>query len=374
MDTSPIRAALAALCMMVLAALSPDASAKTAVLLPLRMDPSQIKDHQAIRDFYADALSMHYPGTLKQLSGDTTGCAERACAAEAAKLNGADEAVFGSVRMLGRKMFFSSSIVAADGGDFFTQQIGVANVEDFENATKRMAEALSKRQGTEQVASIENITEKEDNLEVNRRRHFYSSGGSLGMAFPVGNSYQRWVRNSRCDDYYETCGPEDEHLRKYTQVVKLGWNNWFEFKNRLAMEIDVLFYAPIALGTDVNLVYMLGNGDITPFAGGGLGMHYVFPDEGTQENEEKTNLGPAGNFQAGLIFFRTYNLNLIVRGQYHTVKNDDWDNGPSVDVALRTKVGGGGNDKYHRTSATTWLGVGVGIAYLIAILIGASNS
>ena len=76
----------------------------------------------------------------------------------------------------------------------------------------------------------------------------------------------------------------------------------------------------------------------------------------------------------GTILFRTYNINLVVRGQYHVVMNSDYDNGPALDVALRTKIGGSGNDKYHRTSATTWLGLGIAVAYLILVGVAAGNS
>ena len=54
--------------------------------------------------------------------------------------------------------------------------MGVANVEDFENVTKRVAEALVNRKTTEDVANVDNIAEKEENLEINRRRHFYGTG------------------------------------------------------------------------------------------------------------------------------------------------------------------------------------------------------
>jgi hypothetical protein len=310
---------------------------------------------------------------LKRAPDSAGQCSDLECAKELARTGGADEAVFGSVRSLGRKLFFSSTIVGADGSGYFTQQIGVANVEDFEAATRRMAEAISKRQTIEEVANVDNITEKEDNLEVNRRRHFYSTGASLGYMFPINGSYRRWKLRDDCDDYFD-CPETEIRDQRYSQIVKLGWNNWFEFKNNLAMEVDVLWFAPIALGADVNLDYFFANNDFTPFAGGGLGLHYVLPDQGIRKDSDKRNSGPTLNAQAGMIFFRTYSLNLVVRGQYHMIFNDDFDHGPSVDVALRTRMGGGGNDKYHRTSATTWLGAGLGVAYVLALLIAAGNS
>jgi hypothetical protein len=342
--------------------------AKTLLVIPLKIDSAKIKDFGAIRDFYSEALGTSYSGTLKTAKTPED-CGERECAQELLKEQGGDEVVFGAVRMLGTKYFLSSSIIDADG-KVFSQKIQAANVEDFENATKRMADALINHKTLEDVANLDNITESEETRETNRRSSFYSSGGSIGFTQPFGSSYQRYVTESidncfSCDD--------STRLDKNQKIFTLGWNNWFEFKNHLAMEMDVLFYAPIAFGGDVNLLYLFGNSDFTPFAGGGLGVHYVFPDEGDHKMNDKQNFGPAANAQAGVIFFRTYNMNLVLRSSYHVVMNDDVDNGLTVDMALRTKVGASG-DKYHHTSATTYLGMAIGIAYLLAIIVSASST
>jgi hypothetical protein len=348
------------------------ASAKTLLVIPLKIDSTKVKDYSAIREFYSEALGTSYSGTLKTAK-TAEPCGDRECAQELLKEQGGDEAVFGAVRMLGSKYFLSSTIIEADGKTY-SQKIQAANVEDFENATKRMADALINHKSLEEVANLDNITESEETKLANRRTSFYSSGGSIGFTQPFGSSYQRYVTEN--DDNCSFDCVETTRLDKNDKIFTLGWNNWFEFKNHLALEIDVLFYAPIAFGGDANLLYMFGNSDFTPFAGGGLGVHYVFPDEGDKKMNDKQNFGPAANAQAGLIMFRTYNMNLVLRGSYHVVMNDDVDNGLTVDMALRTKMGrgGGGGSKYHHTSATTYLGMAIGIAYLIAIIVGASNS
>ena len=360
---------IAALACLAVAGFLSAPKAKTLLVIPLKIDSVKIKDFNVIREMYSEALGTFYGGTVKTAKDLSEPCADKECALEILKAQGGDEAVFGAVRVLGAKYFLSSSIVEADGKSF-AQQIGASNVEDFENATKRIAEALVKRENLEQVANLDNITEKEENLETNRRSSFYSSGGSIGFTMPFGDSYQRYVReSSSC-----TFGCSDSTtLDKSSQIFTLGWNNWFEFKNHLALEMDFLFYAPIAIGGDVNLEYLFGNGDFTPFAGGGMGVHYVFADQGNHKDGNKQNFGPAGNIQAGVILFRTYNMNLILRSSYHVVANDDLDNGLTVDMAIRTKMGASG-DKYHHTSATTYLGMAIGVVYLIAIIMGAANT
>ncbi|MEO6097123.1 MAG: hypothetical protein ABIW76_16165 [Fibrobacteria bacterium] len=345
--------------------------AKTLLVIPLKIDSVKVKDHSSIRDFYSEALGTSYSGTLKAAK-TAEACGDRECAQVLLKEQGGDEAVFGAVRMLGSKYFLSSSIIEADG-KVYSQKIQAANVEDFENATKRMADALINHKTLEEVANLDNITESEETKLANRRTSFYSSGGSIGFTQPFGSSYQRYVTDSEGDCSSFNC-IETTRLEKNDKVFTLGWNNWFEFKNHLAMEMDVLFYAPIAFGGEANLLYLFGNSDFTPFAGGGLGVHYVFPDQGDMKMNNKQNFGPAANAQAGIIMFRTYNMNLVLRSSYHVVMNDDVDNGLTVDMAIRTKVGGGGGDKYHHTSATTYLAMAIGIAYLIGIIVSAANT
>jgi hypothetical protein len=370
MENAAIRRLASLLCILIAGLAAP--RAKTLLVIPLKMDSTKIKDHAVIREMYAEALGSFHSGTVKTAKAGGEPCAEKQCALDTLKAQGGDEAVFGAVRILGSKIFLSSSIVGADGA-IFSQQLPVANVEDFEAATKRMADAIVNRKTLEETANVDNITEKEEDPAMNRRKSFYSMGGSAGFTAPFGSSYRRWARNTSDPCSFGGC-TDATHLEKNDPIFTLGWNNWFEFRNHLAIEMDFLVYAPIAIGGDINLEYMLGDGDFTPFVGGGLGAHYVFPDEGDHEDAGKRNFGPAANFQAGLILFRTYNMNLVVRGSYHVVGNDDTDYGATVDVAVRTRLGGsGGGDKYHHTSATTYLGMAIGVAYLVAIIVGAAN-
>ena len=348
------------------------APAKTLLVIPLKIDSTKIRDYGAIREMYSEALGTSFSGTVKNAKAGSDVCADRDCALEILKEQGGDEAVFGAIRVLGQKYFLSSSIVEADG-KIYSQQIQAANVEDFENATKRMADALINRKTLDEVANLDNITESEETKETNRRSSFYSSGGSIGFTQPFGSSYQRYVTNSISNCTTFPCS-DVTTLEKYQRIFTLGWNNWYEFKNHLAMEMDVMFYAPIAFGGDVNMEYLFGNSDFSPFAGGGLGVQYVFPDQGDKRDKNKQNFGPVANIQGGIIMFRTYNINLVLRGSYHVVANDDMDNGATVDLAVRTKVGGSGGDKYHHTSATTYLGMAIGVAYLLAIIMGAANN
>src|SRR6185369_13111151 len=169
------------------------------LVLPLAIDTSRIHDYKVVQDFFFEAVETTNGGNAARGKDDPL-CIEKACALEQGKAAKADQIVFGAVRFLGRKCFFTGNIVASDGSNLFTQTINMLSVADFENGTKRMAESLLHRIPMANSANIENITDKE-NVDIangNRRRSFYSVGGSIGYLYPFGDSYQRWS----APDYY----------------------------------------------------------------------------------------------------------------------------------------------------------------------------
>lgn len=351
------------------------AHAQKIVLMPMKADSVGENDLKTIQDLFAEQLQILTQEPVTRAVDSLQPCGEVQCAIDGAKASGANRAVYGAIRRLGRQMFFSAGIVDAGGGSVFHQRLGVASVEDFEPATRRMAESLLKRKTLEEVATVDNITASEETKTVNtnRRSGYYLTGVSLGYAWPTGTD--SYTRNMEGYDYScdagGRCGYYQEE-KSYRQIIRMGWNNWFEFKPQTVIEIDALLYAPIALGADVNYLYFTNRSDFSPFFGGGLGLHYVFPDD--FGGSDKRNSGPALNVQAGLVLFRTYDYNLFVRGQYHFVANSDRDQAAEIDIGVRTRMGGSdGSGKYHRTSATTWIGGALGAAYIIAMIVAASS-
>lgn len=314
------------------------AQAAKVMVLPLSIDTSRIHDHKVVQDFFYEAVDQISGGEAVRGKSDSL-CAEKECAMAIAKAAKTEQVIFGSVRFLGRKCFFSATIMGPGGENPFSQTINLLGVADFENGTKRMAEALLHRATIEKVANIDNITEKEETVLASRRRSFYSIGGSVGYMYPLNGSYHRWMVdemdwNCTARDSLGNCAAEDE---SHTQMIVLGWDNWFEFTHSLAMELNFTWTVPMAVGMDVDLDYLIGKSDFTPFLGGGLGLHYVTADEGIHKDNEKLNSGPTLNFQGGMIFFRTYTVNLVVKGSYHIILNSDKDNGAGLDIGLRTK-------------------------------------
>lgn len=253
-------------------------------------------------------------------------CGNKDCGIKIAKENNYNEVIFSSVLMLGNKFIFTSSIVRSDGSDLFSQKLTTNKIEDFEELCDRMAEALLNRKNVEVATSVENVTEQESEKEVRRGRlSYYSWGLSVGIGYPViGKNSFRYSSSER-----------------RPMLFKLGWTNLWEFKNNFALDLEFLCFLPASMGGDASVIYFFKRSDFSPFAGGGVGIHF-FPDKyyyndpyyTEREVEERRLWGPSLNIQGGLMLFRTYNINLITRAQYHVIFTDDIDNGVSGDITL----------------------------------------
>ena len=158
-------------------------------------------------------------------------------------------------------------------------------------------------------------------------------------------------------------------------MIRMSWLNSWDFHNNFALGAELVWNVPSSFGADANLRYMFGRGDFTPFVGGGLGLHYVQGDEesGTG-SENKRNSGPALNAQAGMLMFRTYDVNVMLRGEYQVIFNDDVDHGVAVDVGVTfgdkgAKSGGNnGNSGSSDWNALEYIGAAFGTLLLIGIL------
>src|SRR5690606_32586284 len=109
--------------------------------------------------------------------------------------------------------------------------------------------------------------------------------------------------------------------------------NMWEFRNDMALGLDLAWGAPHVFGGDLNVLYRMGRGDFTAFLGGGTGFHGLPKDEDPATSGRR-NLGPAPNAQAGALLFRTYRINMLVRAQYLEVFTADRERGLAVDVGL----------------------------------------
>lgn len=332
-------------------------AARTLLVLPVAGDGIAEGDLAAVNRLFHEALEMRYSGPVK--TGGIP-CADRACALQAAVGAEADDVVFSNVYLLGTRWIFSASVTSGDGSTSFSQRLTGTSVEDMEALTTRMADALTTRRSTEQVASLDNITAKEAEEDPTRRRSLYHGGVALGYAFPVGNSYT-YVSES------PYTYPPERKRHGYDQMVRLTWLNSWEFRNDFALGAELAWTTPYAIGADVNLRYMLNRSDFTPFVGGGLGLHYVRGDEGVDGDDNKRNSGPAVNVQGGMMLFRTYDVNVMLRGQYQVIFNTDVDHGPAIDVGVSFRDRDKGKGARNNDGLGFWGYTGITLATLMVI-------
>jgi hypothetical protein len=315
-----------ALCAAALTLSALPVSAKTLLLLPVTGDSSV--DGQtlaAVNRLFREAVESRRSEVMS-VTGEAA-CGDRECALAKAKAAGADEVLYSNYYRLGARWLFSAGIVRADGSRPFTQRLTVLSVEDMEAVTSRMAEAVTSRSTTEDVASIDNVTEYEEkDNQVRRRRSTFSMGLAAGYLFPSGESfnYLREDANNSSSNY---------SLTGYDLIPRFTWMNMWEFRNDMALGLDVAWGAPHVFGGDLNVFYLMGRGDFTAFLGGGTGFHAMKGDD-DPASSGKRNAGPALNAQAGVLLFRTYRTNVMVRAEFLQTYTTDRDRGLAIDVGL----------------------------------------
>ena len=102
-------------------------------------------------------------------------------------------------------------------------------------------------------------------------------------------------------------------------------------RSDLLLDAEVVWGVGASFGGDLNLDYVFSRSDYSPFAGGGVGLHWVDREDG---NSNTHYSGPALNVQGGLLLFRTYDVHVIIRGQYQVVFNSKIDQGVSLNAGF----------------------------------------
>ena len=320
-------------------------------------EPAADSALQVIGKLLTAAVQAKYKGTV---SFTQQSCGEKECALKAAGENKAQEVIFSSIIKLGNRFIFNGAITMADGSNLYSQKLTTEKIEDFEQLCDRMAEALINRKTVELATSIENVSETDAEKDARKgRRSHYASGVTLGFGYPFGHSFQYVERKIA---YGYPSSDTSLYLKRNPQLFKLGWANFWEFKNNLALDVQVLGFLPVGFGADIDVVRFFNHSDFSPFLGGGIGMHWVREDDTLSETSTKRNLGPAFNVQAGIMMFRTYNIHILARAQYHFIANSDMDNCLSGDIVLLLDKKDTDHDRY--SGGSSWK------SYLLYLLLG----
>jgi hypothetical protein len=140
------------------------------------------------------------------------------------------------------------------------------------------------------------------------RLKIYSGGFSLGGSVPVSDS-----------------------LKDFTKGMgNLSFANTFFFRENVSFFWDVNWFFPRPnFGTELGADFVLLTGDVRPYLGGGVGVHYF-----DKSDEFSDNIGPSAVVHAGVAFELTNAVDVKVFVPYHIVMNKTRDQTVGVQFAF----------------------------------------
>ena len=319
-------------------------------------------DLESIDILFEEELSNYDFGSVKKLSN---ACPDNQCAIEELKKTDSKFIVYTRIIKLGDKLRYSGTILNKEGVVFNTKLI-VMNVSEMEEGVMRLVKSIALIESIDEVADIDNIVPSES-VESDRIKSFYKGGFSVGYIYPLGNSY-----TYRTSDYIGSGNYELINEGNQTQKIKLSAMYMYDFKENESLLIEALGYfgQPASFGLNASYLKYQNKENFSPYIGGGLGLQWVPFCAGYNCEELKPKdhrrSGISLNAQVGYMMFRTYDINIMTRLQYHIILNSDFDQGIVVDVGLLKKPTP--KSESSRTAVQN-LASGIGNVYLFLIAV-----
>ncbi len=242
------------------------------------------------------------PDAMDAAAGEVLQCYESECAAEAGMKAQVEQVIFGSVSTLGEKHIVQVSVVNVSTGQvIWAGSLAAKSAEDLDTVVKRLAKSISEGRKAEETVEVELVT-KEEEKEPLRRRVFHTVGFTSGMFTPLAGYGESGL------------------------MYHFGGLYWYETPHLVA-EIAGHFAFPSDLGDtegsvgeasfpEVSLLYMVSKRDISPYFGGGLGFGWIIVDYEDPNLPEESRYGLTLNAGGGIVFFRTYDIRLMLDARY----------------------------------------------------------
>jgi len=323
-------------------------------------------DLESIDILFEEELSSYDFGSVINLSNS---CPDNQCAIEELNKSDSEFIVYTRIIKLGDKLRYSGTILDKEGV-IFNSKLIVMNASEMEEGVMRLVKSIALRESIDDVADIDNIIPSES-VESDRIKTFYKTGFSIGYMYPLGDSYK-----TREYDFWAQNEPGQPNVwteTNQTQKIKLSAMYMYDFKENESLLIDAVGYfgTTPSFGVSANYLKYLNRGNNTPFFGGGAGMQWVpyctgYRCEDTIPADHKRS-GITLNGQAGYMLFRTYDINLMVRLQYHIVFNTDLDQGIVIDAGVIKKPRP--KSESSRTPLQN-IASGIGNTYLFLLALG----
>ena len=285
-----------------------DDTTKILVLKPYStIDPIHIDegDIGTINMLFIESLNQY----MNKIQISAVSCNDDSCAlTELAKTMNNQFVVYTRLQKLGSKIIFSGSIL--DANTSFNSKSTAMNIEDMENVCSRLAKSIALQESISDVIDINNIVEQESKEPI-RRASISRIGFAGGYIYPLNDTFGD--------------GPG-------SRTLNLSSIYYYEFDNNSALIVDAMM-AGISFGAHLGFLKYTNILDSSPFYGLGLGLHRTL----SFNDDIESSSGPSINLQAGVMLFRTYDINVLFRGKYLHVFNDSSDNGFIIDIGIQKK-------------------------------------
>ena len=246
---------------------------------------------------------------IDNIETSSTFCSDDNCALEKLSKTQNSQVIYTRLQKLGSKIIFYASILDSNGS--FESSATAMSVEDMEQVCLRLSKSIALKESLEEVADIDNIIEKEQE-EPARRTSLSRLGLNAGYLFPLGGTF-----------YNES------------QILKLGTSYYYEFQNNTALIAEYQMVGNISMGVDLSILKFTNIVDTSPFYGAGLGLHGVFSNE---LDDDIRAGGMAVNLQGGIMLYRTYDVNVLVRARYLHIFNSNSDHAFVIDLIFQKKL------------------------------------
>ena len=292
----------------------------------LILSPYSTIDSQYLDEGDISTINMLFISGLEQYIDSThsssISCDNDECALEELSKTNNKEVIYTRLQKLGSKIIFLASIL--DENKSFDSKATAMNVEDMEQVCLRLSKSIALRQTLDESADIENITDQ-DQEESARRTSLGRFGASLGYLFPLSDlTYS----TSEWDGTFTD--------REYSQLFKFNLNYYNEFKNNTALLFELGAAPPVVSFLDLNFLKFTNKVDTSPFYGSGIGF-YMVTKNNDYFTDDRHDGGMSLNLQGGVLLYRTYDLNVLLRIKYIHILNDEKNNGITFDIGIQWK-------------------------------------
>jgi hypothetical protein len=262
-------------------------------------------------------------------------CHATTCAADYGGIVGVEKSVIGSLTMLGGRITAEVSLVDVVQREVvFTDRFAASSIADLDAVLGRLATAVAEQKKIVSEVGRFNVTEEEAR-DARRKKSFFTIGVAFGGGFPLDNSY------AGLDNLKSLLILSRYEANKFVVETTFG-AQWGSAGGRdtlsSGMIVDKKQVAIVPF--DVGLRYLFHHEkDVTPFVGGGIGLHLITSQEESGQTYLENDQAFAFHGCGGIVAFQSYDFRLSLEGRYTALFSDTFGGEKSVQSQIGFLLG-----------------------------------